>query len=219
MKRIFLSMLPLCALMGCGQSEKENTSSISPPSFNMTDGIYQAVNMTTSGEPVLWQANLISPQNISLRQWDGRDRSEEWQGSFANTSGEISFNNQYFCRQQDKVLSCKLNDQQIDLLPIMPEVAALSSLAGRYKLLIEQAFAEVSIQEDGSLFGQWGHCSFSGQIARNKLLSMQVLKSDCQELIAQGVIQTEHLYTEQDTLQATLPGSALSGIWFKVVSN
>ncbi|MGI2059721.1 hypothetical protein ACRN9T_21505 [Shewanella baltica] len=219
MKRIFLSMVSLCTLAGCGQSDKDDTSPITPPSFTMASGIYQAVNISPSGEPTLWQANLISPQNISLQQWDGRDQQEQWQGSFADTTGEINFDNQQICRQQDKVLSCTLKDQQVDLLLITPAVAAVSSLTGRYQQLIEQVVAMVKIEENGSLSGQWRNCSFSGKIARNQLLSIEIIQSDCQGLMAKGVIQTEHLYEQLDTLQVTLPGSALSGSWFKDTSH
>ncbi|MCH1931520.1 hypothetical protein L9G16_15145 [Shewanella sp. A25] len=214
MKRIILSWLPIIALTGCGD-DNHSEPSVETPGYSMTAGHYQAVSLTDEGTPILWQANLVDSSLITLQSLDAREAKTQWSASFDSTTGKMEFDNEHQCVQDDSGLSCTLNGQNISFSALELSTVDIAALAGHYQVLVDGDVAEVTINQDASLSGEWLDCQFSGQLTPQNITSVNITDSDCKNLTAQGVVTTASLYNADDTLVVTLPESLLSGIWFK----
>ncbi len=216
MKPIYLIWLAFFALAGCGNdTQMDNKHPIQHPSHSIAAAQYQAVTETSGGSPVLWHAQLVDEQLITLQRLDDREQQTLWRADFDSSTGIIQFDAEHQC-QQAETLICTFEGQTVTFTPFDAAPPQLSSLNGQYQLLIDNDIAQIEISQQGVLTGQWLNCHFSGQLQEKSAMVIDIDQSDCDAITTKGVLTTTGLYEPNDTLLVTLPNSPLAGTWFKI---
>jgi hypothetical protein len=167
------------------------------------------------------QISLLAPDNSSLQSWDSRDQLRQYKGRYDKSKGLISFDDGTICRRENEQLSCDINDSSVVISPVTPEEISLASLQGDYQLLdSQQQRWSATIEANGEITASMDDCTVSGHIKLSSIsepasLAITLAASDCAAAQGQGIVISDSVNTENDTLQVYVADSVLSGFWFK----
>lgn len=216
--RMMLVAAATALLAACGGDSSNDPATSQNDDGTAGGGVYSGVYQDDNGDPRL--ATVVLDEAIAplLLIHDEQDYVTPVSGSKSGSA--YGFAEAGSCSATDSGLDCTLEGQSLSLQPHKADLPAvdMASLAGEYRLLLDEAPLSLSIDEAGSIQFQLDGCDGEGRLfllQDDTLVGIDLPSQSCASDALSGVIELHSLAQANDALAVYVPDSAFAGYWLR----